>query len=172
MRELDAELLRDPQNPEALILRSRAARALKDTASAVGDLNRALALLPAPRPELYLERAALLAPAEAVRSLDEGIPRLGPAITRHLRALELEESLGRIDAAVARIDRMIEHFERKETWLKRRGDILRRAGRTNDALTAYRSALSAIAALPDWLRASPDTQKLAFELAQLTASSS
>lgn len=169
---LDAALALDPANVEALVLRARVQVALKAPEAAVKDFDAALDRIANPPPELYLERAKLLPPAAAIRSLDAGIERLGPAITLHLAALTLEESLGRIDAAVARIDRVAADCERKESWLKRRGDILLRAGRTAEARTAYASALAAIHALPDWLRESPDAKRLANEIAQLATSRS
>jgi tetratricopeptide (TPR) repeat protein len=169
---LDAALGRTPRDPEALVLRARAHLALNDRDLALADFNAALALIATPPPELFLERAALLAPAEAIRSLDEGIARLGPAITLQLRALALEESLGRIDEAVARLNRVAEQSERKEAWFKLRGDLLTRAGRTKEARAAYVAAVAAIAALPEWLRQSPDTLRLAAELAEITGSRS
>ncbi len=169
---LDTAFARDPKNPELLVLRARAKAALADRTGAVADLNAALALNIAAPPELYLERARLLSTAEALPSLEEGLARLGPAITLEIAALALEESLGRIDSAVDRIDRLTEDSERKESWLKRRGDLLVRAGRIAEARTSYVSALAAIQALPDWLRASPDAQQLAAELKRLTSSRS
>ncbi len=169
---LDAALALDPADAAARVLRARAHRALKSDAAAIADLEAALTLLTTPPPELFLERAALLTPAAALRSLDQGIARLGPVVTLHLRALALEESLGLIDAAAARLDRLAAESERQETWLKRRGDLLARAGRDREARASYASALAAIAALPEWLRASPDTARLAAQLAQLTASRS
>ncbi len=166
---LDHALALDDKDAAALVLRARAHRALKAKTSALADLEAALALLPAPPPELFLERAALLPAAEAIRSLDDGIARLGEVVTLHLRALALEESIGRIDAALARLDRLAAESERQEPWLKRRGDFLTRAGRNAEARSAYAAALAAIAALPAWLRESPDTVRLAAELAQLTA---
>lgn len=168
----DAALALDPANVAVRVLRARAHVALKATDAAVKDFDTALDHLAAPPPELYLERAKLLPPDAAIRSLDEGVERLGPAITLHLAALALEESLGRIDAAVARIDRIVADCERKESWLKRRGDVLLRAGRLAEARTSYASALAAIHALPDWLRDSPDAKRLATELARLTTSRS
>jgi tetratricopeptide (TPR) repeat protein len=168
----DAALAREPGDAESLILRARAHLALKVQNAAIADFNAALALIATPPPELFLERAARLAPADAIRSLDEGIERLGPAVTLNLRALALEESLGRIDDAVARLDRITEQSERKEAWLKRRGDLLARAGRASEARAAYASALAAIAGLPQWLRESPDMVRLATELARLTTSRS
>lgn len=169
---LDAALARAPQDAEALVLRSRAHAALANPGAAVADLDRAIALVSAPSPELFLARAALLPPADAVQSLDAALERIGPVMSLHLRALALEESLGRIDAAVARLDRIAQQSERKETWLKQRGDLLRRAGREREAHDAYASALAAIAALPDWLRESPDTVRLAAELTQRPGSGS
>ncbi|MBL9199871.1 MAG: hypothetical protein JNL39_05150, partial [Opitutaceae bacterium] len=131
--------------------------------------DAALALLAAPPPELMLERAALLPPAAALRTLEEAIARLGSIVTLHQRALALEEATGRIDDAAARLARLAAESERPENWHRRRGDLLARAGRAAEARSAYAAGLDAIAALPAWLRASPDTVRLAAELAQLAA---
>jgi tetratricopeptide (TPR) repeat protein len=168
----NAALGRSPDDAETLVLRARAHAALKSNAAAVADFNRALALIAEPPPELFLERAALLAPLDAIRSLDEGLARLGAAVSLHVRAIALEESLGRIDAAAARFAILAEQSERKEGWLKRQGDLLARAGRQPEARVAYEAALAAIAALPAWLRSSPDATKLAAELVRLTSSRS
>lgn len=167
--QLDAALTLDARDATALVLRARARRTLGETNAALHDLDAALALLAAPPPELLLERAALLPPAEAIRSLDDGIARLGPVVTLHLRALALEESLGRIDDAAARLAGLAAGSERPEEWHRRRGDLLARAGRAREAQAAYSSALAAIAALPEWLRLSPATARLAAELTPLAA---
>lgn len=168
--KLDRILKASPRDPEALLLRARALAALKVNEAAVADMNLALALVATPTPELYLERAALIAsPSDAVRSLDEGIARVGAAPALQLRALALEESSGRIDAALARLDGITAASERKETWLKRRGDLLAGAGRKREAREAYAAALAAIAALPSWLRESSDLAHLATELTRLSA---
>jgi predicted RNA polymerase sigma factor len=57
-------------------------------------------------------------------------------------------------------------------WHKRRGDLLARDGRMKEARNAYADALAAIAALPDWLRESPDTTQLIAELTRLVPSTS
>ncbi|MES2696737.1 MAG: tetratricopeptide repeat protein, partial [Verrucomicrobiota bacterium] len=130
----DRALALDPRNAEALILRSRTHTALLNRAAAIVDFDAALALLAQPRPELFLEYASLLtSPAAAIASLDAAIARIGPAYTLHLRALEFEETSGRIDAALARLTTLAAASERKETWLKRRGDLLARAGRATEA---------------------------------------
>ncbi|MDP3070055.1 MAG: tetratricopeptide repeat protein [Opitutaceae bacterium] len=166
---LDTALALDPTDAAALVLRARAHRALKAHAAALADLDTAIAQLAQPPPELFIERAALLPPAEAIRGLDEGIARLGPVVTLHLRAVALEESLGRVDAAAARFLHLAATSERPEGWHKRRGDLLARAGRKADARTAYAAALAAIAALPPWLRTSPDTARLTAELTDQAA---
>jgi tetratricopeptide (TPR) repeat protein len=169
---LDRALKLNSRDAEALILRSRARAAVDDRTGALTDLETALKCLPNPRPELFLERAALLAPAEAIRSLDAAIARLGPVHTLELRALELEETAGLIDAALVRLITIAAHTERKEMWHKRRGDLLARAGRMKEARNAYADALAAIAALPGWLRESPDTTQLIAELTRLVPSTS
>lgn len=167
-QHLDRALTLDPRDAEAMIIRSRAHSASGHPAPALADFNGALALLGQPRPELFLERARLFSsPADALRSLDEGIAQIGPVLTLQLRALELEESLGRTEAVLTRLDCMMAGAERRETWLKCRGDVLSRAGRPAEARAAYAAALAEIVALPAWLRESPPTQQLARELARL-----
>lgn len=169
---LDRALAADSRDAEALILRSRAHTAQGHRAAALADFDAAVALVANPRPELFLEHAALLpSPAAAIAALDAAIARIGPAYTLHLRALELEESSGRLEAALARLASLADLSERKETWLKRRGDLLSRAGRAAEARAAYTAALAAVDALPEWLRASPDTARLALELRTLCAPS-
>lgn len=162
---LSAAVAAQPGDAEALILRARVHRALGHPAAARADLGRALALVAEPRPELYLEFAALQpsAPA-AIATLDAAIARIGPALTLHLRALELEEGAGLIAAALARLETLATLSERRELWLKRRGDLLAHAGRFAESRAAYAAALAAIRALPDWLRQSEDTAQLAAEL--------
>ena len=160
----------DPADSSVRILRARALRKLGRNDEAGKEYDHVLSRLRSPSPDLYLERAALLAPAEALQVIDGAVDRLGPVPALELRALALEESLGRLDAALARLDRLTAAAERKETWLRRRGDVLRRAGRQPEARAAYAAALDALATLPDWLRDSPESVGLAKELATLTHS--
>lgn len=169
-RLLDPVIARFPQDVEARVLRARALAALKERPAAVADFTVALAAAPTPSPDLYLERATLLPPPAALASIDEGIARLGPTLALQLRAINLEESLGRIDEAAARITRVAAQSERKEAWLKRRGDLYARAGRPRDARASYREALARLADLPDWLRASAEVKQLATELQRLSHS--
>lgn len=161
-----------PGDPTALILRARTLARLRLPSAALADYAAALHLIPSPSPELYLERAALFAsPADALRSLDEAIARLGPVLTLDLRALELEISLGLTDAALSRLDRLASASENPAPHLKRRGDLLAAAGRPTEARSTYTRALDAIAKLPVWLAKSPDTARLSNELTRLATTS-
>ena len=166
---LNAALALEPADAASLVLRARAHAALDDRAAAVADYDAALALLAAPAPDLFLERAALLEAPAAIESLEHAIAQIGPAIALQLRTLALEQSLGRIDAAAARLERIAAQSERQETWHKQRGDLLRQAGRHREARAAYSAALAALAAQPVWLRESPESRQLASELARLTS---
>lgn len=160
----------DPADSSVRILRARALRKLGRNEEAGTEYDRVLERLRSPSPDLFLERAALLAPPAALPVLENALRRLGPVPALELRALALEESLGRVDAALARLDRLSAGAERKENWLRRRGDVLLRAGREKEARAAYAAALAALAALPDWLRDSPESLNLAKELATLSHS--
>jgi tetratricopeptide (TPR) repeat protein len=165
LEHLSHALRFNAHDAEAWIYRSRAHAALHARARALADLERAIALISNPRPELFLERASLHdEPVAAIRSLDSAMARIGPAHTLQLRALELEESTGLTDAAVARLARLAAESERKDLWLKRQGDVLARAGRHAEARSAYTAALEYARGLPDWLRQSPETRRLIAEL--------
>ena len=160
----------DPADSFVRILRARALRKLGRIDEAGNEYDRVLDRLRSPSPDLFLERAAFLPPTEALTVLETALRRLGPVPALELRALAVEETLGRVDAALARLDRLSAGAERKETWLRRRGDLLLRAGREKEARAAYAAALAALAALPDWLRDSPELLNLTKELATLSRS--
>jgi predicted Zn-dependent protease len=168
---LETVLALTPRDAEAFVLRARVGLRLGEIAAAHADYSTAIELLAEPSPGLFLERAAL--PVEstlALRGLDEGLARLGPAAPLLERALALELRLGRVDAALARLDALAANAERREVYLKRRGDILAVSGRAAEARDAYLAALAAVRALPTWLQEAPDAKRLAAELARLTAS--
>jgi tetratricopeptide (TPR) repeat protein len=158
---LDHFLAMHPGHADAILARARALRRAGRNLEAAAEFTRAIeALGPgrSPRPEQYLERAAALEACaddcpeelldEALRGLDEGIARLGPAVTLDLAALRLELRLGRHDAALRRIERAAARSPRKETWLLRRAEVLERAGRVEAAVAGYGRALEALQALP------------------------
>jgi predicted Zn-dependent protease len=162
---LDRFLAQQPSHFEGLVTRARVLAGLGATTNAIKDFTEALAV--SPDPELYLERAQVAAGNahgsarhaqvaapdakridEALKGLDEGIKRLGPLVTLHLAAIDLELRRHNYNAALARLDIVMSQSERKETWLVRRGEILALAGRADEARVAFQNALTAIDSLP------------------------
>lgn len=148
---LDRFLRQQPRHVEGLITRGRVLAKIRSRLEAAKDFTEALAL--APEPELYLERAQVLAGderylQEALRGLDEGIKQLGPLVTLELAAIDLELRWNNYDAALTRLDVITRQSERKETWLVRRGEILKAAGRHEEARKAFSAAIVAIESLP------------------------
>lgn len=173
IRTLDPVLKSQPNAPAPLILRARAFALNNNAPAAFADFRIALAALPEPKPELWLEANALIAdPVVALADLEIGIARIGPAPALVERALTLELTLHRSDAALARLTQLAATAERPELFLKRRGDLLASLGRPAEARAAYTAALAALARLPDWLRASEPTRLLTAQLSALVTPSS
>ncbi len=173
IRTLDPVLQAQPRNPAARILRARAFALNNNSRAALADFRAALAALPEPKPELWLEANALIAdPAAALADLDAGIARIGPAPALVERALTIELSLHRADAPLARLAQLAATAERPELFLKRRGDLLASLGRTAEAHAAYTAALASLGRLPDWLRTSEPTRLLTAQLTALVTRSS
>jgi tetratricopeptide (TPR) repeat protein len=149
---LDRFLAREPDHGEALIERARARVLLGEGSSAVEDFTRGLRCLEAPRPEHYIERADVLRSQgrldEALKGLEEGLGRIGAALSLQLALIDLELETSKIDAALARLEEVARSSDRKDLWLARRGDILRQAGRKAEARSAFTAALASIEALP------------------------
>ncbi len=150
---LDRFLRQQPRHVEGLITRGRVLARIGARLEAAKDFTEALALLPAPEPELYLERAKVLAGderyiQEALRGLDDGIKQLGPLVTLQSAAIDLELRGKNYDAALTRLDAITAQSERKETWLVRRGEMLKAAGRHEEARKAFSDAIVAIESLP------------------------
>lgn len=150
---LDRFLQQHPRHVEGLVTRGRVLARIGSRIDAANDFTEALASAQSPEPELYLERAQVLAGderyiEEALRGLDEGIKQLGPLVTLELAAIDLELRESNYDAALTRLDVITAQSERKETWLVRRGEILKSAGRPEEARKAFSTALLAIESLP------------------------
>ena len=101
---------------------------------------------------------------QALRSLDEGLARLGPIVTLELEAIDLELRLNRHDAALARLDGITARAPRKDSWLARRGAILERAGRPDQARAAYRAALDSLTSQSERIQQTRASATLAEEL--------
>jgi len=149
---LDRFLGHQPGHYEGLITRARVRAKLGARADSAKDFTVALSLSSVPEPELYLERAKVLAGDEqhineALTGLDEGINKLGPLVTLQLAAIELELQRENYDDALARLDEITARSQRKEAWFVRRGEILKLAGRDDEARAAFNAALVAIESL-------------------------
>jgi tetratricopeptide (TPR) repeat protein len=161
-------LERQPDHIDALVLRARAATKLGRPQAAAADFTRALSGRPSP--DLYIERARVLAAIgptsieQAITGLDEGIARLGPIVTLELEAIDLETRLKRYDAALARVDAIVARSPRKESWLARRGAILELAGRRAEATAAYQSALDSLSSQSDRIQQTRASTALAADL--------
>jgi tetratricopeptide (TPR) repeat protein len=163
---LDRFLARNPNHVEALVTRARVLVKMGQLDSAAADYSRAIAQMPKPKPEYYLERArALVAHGadrrdEALSGIDEAIGKLGHIVTLELFAIDLEVAGKRYDAAIRRLDLLAAQSPRKESWLVRRGEILRQAGRAGEAREAFAQALAAIESLPAYHRKNRATLEL------------
>jgi predicted Zn-dependent protease len=170
---LDRFLSRQPGHAKGLVTRARVRARLGEPAAAARDYDAAIAAFASPdrpQPEHYLERADALAALQppqlddAVRGLDEGLARLGDAITLQMRAIDLELRLGRHDAALARVDRILSRPGRRERWLQRRAEIQMQAGRPEEARRSYQEALAALDSLTPARRSTASSRKLESEL--------
>jgi predicted Zn-dependent protease len=157
-----------PTHAEALQLRARALARLGRRARADADFGAALASIDDPSPDLFLERADNLARAgklaDAMIVLDRAVELLGPLVTLHSAALELELRLGRYDAALSRIGALLAAAPRPEEWLARKADVLALAGRLDEARAARVEALLALERLPRSKRQLKHTLALEREL--------
>ncbi len=150
---LDRFLRHQPESIEGWVTRARVLAAIGARLEATRNFTQALALTTTPEPDLYLERAQVLAIdkqhlEEALSGLDEGIKRVGPVVTLQLAAIDLELRRKHYDGALSRLDMITTQSERKEMWLVRRGEILRSAGRIEEARATFKSALVVIEGLP------------------------
>ncbi|HEX8618571.1 MAG TPA: tetratricopeptide repeat protein [Thermoanaerobaculia bacterium] len=151
-KHLDRFIAQNPNHSEAFLMRGRALVALGRAADAVADYDAAIEHESQPTPDMYHERAKVIASTgktdDALRGLDAGIARLGPIVSLQRQAIELEVAAGHYDRALARLETIADQSPRKEYYLADRGEILEKAGRTAEAQAAYRDALERIATLP------------------------
>jgi len=162
---LDRFLSQQPKNYEGLVTRARVLAKIRSGNEAARDFGEALAVSAVAEPELYLERAQVIAGdeqrlGEALTGLDEGIKRLGSVVTLQLAAIDLELRRRNYDGALHRLDLIAGQSQRKEAWLVRRGEILKIAGRDEEARAAFNAALVAIESLPAGPRQSRATTAL------------
>jgi len=151
-RLLTSVLARTPGSSEAYRMRATARVALGRREDAAADLAAAIERSRRLLPELYLERAQILAELgqldDAAATIEQGIARCGHAVTLEDYAVDLDVRRGMIDEALARLERLKRETPRPAAILARQGDVLRAAGREPEAWAAYTEALAAIESLP------------------------
>lgn len=161
---LDRFLARNPNHSDARLSRARTLVSLDRAADAIADYDVAIAHSPRLTPDLYHERAKVLADLgrtdDALRALDDGLTRLGVIASLQQQAIEIELRVERYEQALARLETLTRQAQRKESYLARKGDILTLAGRTEEARAAYEEALACIAALPPAKRNAATTREL------------
>jgi tetratricopeptide (TPR) repeat protein len=151
---LDRFLTARPDHADGLITRARVLAALDEGPAAAADFTRAIADLASPAPDLYLERARLVAAQGpdhvdlALEGIDEGLARLGPLVTLTRFAIEQEQARGRFSAALERLKSLPAKVIRRPAWQAWRGDLLSAMGRDRAAREAYAAGLEEIEALP------------------------
>jgi hypothetical protein len=145
-----------PDHAEGRLALARCLAKLGRQTESASEYTRAISRFTPPGPDLYVERARVLAagghPAEAIRGLDEGIARLGQLVALQDVAIELEVKRKNWSGALGRIDRITPSSGRQETWLARRGEILAAAGRPREARESFEAAKRSIESLPPRLR--------------------
>jgi len=147
---------------------------IKEGAALMGE---ALASLPAPKPEHYIERARALADASphneesAIASLDEGIARMGPVVALVEMAADLEAERGNYNAGISRIETLPAPLKTSPAWLLRKGELHWAAEDWAKARIAFESATRAIDRLPPRRKATAAFQQLRARLMLLLARS-
>ncbi|MEN9359256.1 MAG: hypothetical protein RL095_791 [Verrucomicrobiota bacterium] len=172
LAEIEASLLRQGQNPEALLWRGRCHRALGDAAAASRDFELACHNLPELTAELAIEKARLaLLPggggaAAACQSLDKEMKRC-PAIGVLLGEKQrIETEAGLLEEALATLDRRIGLSRAPEALLLDRSRLLRKLKRDAEAQASLQELRRLIAAWPPHLHEVPALRKLAQEAKQ------
>ncbi len=124
-----------------------------------------------PRPDDYLERAALQRRAGqfdlAVRGLEDGVERLGPLSALLRTALEIERERGKIDSALAYAERLAAASPQEERWLLECARLLAQLDRGDEALAALGRAEAALAGRSTARRSAPALAELAHEIDRL-----
>ena len=135
---------REPSDPRGYRELARTLRITGDLAAAAAAFTRTAELSESPAPELFAAWSDCLREAgrnaEALKVVENGIRKVGPAVSLEKRAIKLELALGLNDAALVRIDGMLALSSRKETLLLEKSHILADIGRTAEALIVVRKA--------------------------------
>ncbi len=144
----DALLAVAPTSAAGRHLRARALREIGRLDEAVAEYNFFLSGQAQPLPELYIERAEVLAALgrtdAALLSLDEGVTRVGEVSTLRLAAVNIAVQGGDFDAATDRLDSLLRQKPDQVFWMTRRAEILEAGGKRDAARRAYAAAAAAL----------------------------
>jgi predicted Zn-dependent protease len=164
---LDRFLAQYPGDSAAVLYRARALTALSLTEAGLTDYREALHCAAAPEPDLFQEVSTAMAAAgcqdEALAVLNQGLKALGPIPSLTQRALDLEVTLKRFDAALARVEEMQRKAPRPEQWMAKRAAILTSAGRINESRETWQTLISHLETLPPAARGSNAMCRMAEE---------
>jgi tetratricopeptide (TPR) repeat protein len=141
LRQANAYLETNPQNPFAYETRAAALQLLNQFEAAAADLHKMIALKneDAIRPADYflLAKGILQAfPGDyraAITALEEGLARLGPLVSLQSRIIDLELEGQNYAAALEKTDLLLAMMPNNEHWINKRTEILEKWGCTNDA---------------------------------------
>jgi len=154
VRALEMHLGSHPSDATAWMEIARMHESLGEIATAAQDSRHAIRLMPHPEPDAIVECADLLRKAgrddDALALLDQAPPL--PAIVD--RAIAIDLSHARHDAALQRIDSWIAVTEVREPLLARRASILAQAGRRTDSVSAWQNLSDRLEKLPPEARQS------------------
>lgn len=168
---LDSYVRREPEKPDGYAERARAKRLLKRWNDAAADYEAAVGKSSPPDPELFAEWADNLCDAGDVAGgvavLDRGLARLGPVSSLEIKALNLEQTNGMLEAALMRLDPMLDRPGRKDSLLLRKAEILIAAGREDQARQCVALARKEFEAVPESRRATAAGKELANRLERI-----
>lgn len=168
---LERHVADHPANAPAQRLLSRTYRDLELFDQAVDAGRKAIESSARPSPDDYLELAAMQrssgAHPAALKTIEQGISKLGSIITLQLAAIAIEEQTGRFDAALQRIDALKSAGVQEESRLVWRARVLTRSGRAQEARENCLQAKTALLAQAPQRRATPANQELLAEIDSL-----
>ena len=159
----------------AWIQLGRALSGLELHAESADAFAQAIQLSKQPAPGLVLEMSDAIQAqgpsqyATALKSIESGIARIGPAISLELRALELEQRLGLFDDALSRLSRIAGEVQSKAPWLLRKGKILLLANRVDEADRALEQAKALALKMPPSRREAPANVEMIRSIEDLLA---
>jgi tetratricopeptide (TPR) repeat protein len=155
-----------PHDGDARSLRATCAQRLGDPATALSDLEAAVALLHRPDPDLLCQIADLLHDAgrsvEAINRLDAAILKDGAIPAYNDKALQIERATQRFTAALTRLERLTSTGQAR--WMVEHGDLLVYLGRMDEARVTYQAAATAVATLPPSRRAAQANVALLYRI--------